>query len=133
MSAAVMAVQAGIVAALRASPGVMASVSGIYDGPPPRAAFPYVALGDAVASDWGTKTEEGREVRFPLIVWDDGEEPARLHALMAEVERAVPMMAREPEGWRIASIAFLRSMVVRDASGPWAGLIEFRVRILARD
>jgi len=28
-------------------------------------------------------------------------------------------------------VVFLRSMIVRDPAGPWAGLVEHRVRLLA--
>jgi hypothetical protein len=30
----------------------------------------------------------------------------------------------------VASLVFLRSLVARDPQGPWAGLVEFRVRVL---
>ena len=130
MSGAMVAVQAAIADALRNSVPVMAGVTGIYDGPPSRAAFPYVALSDGSGSDWSTKTAPGREIRFALTVWDDGEEPARLYSLMHDVENAVASMARDLDGWRVASVTFVRTMIVRDPAGPWAGLIEHRVRVM---
>lgn len=133
MSSAMVAVQSAVADALRNSAPVMAAVSGIYDGPPPRAAFPYVALSDGSGSDWSTKTAPGREIRVALTVWDDGEEPARLYGLMHEVEAAVATMARDLDGWRVASLAFVRAIVVRDPAGPWAGLVEHRVRVMAAD
>jgi hypothetical protein len=39
-------------------------------------------------------------------------------------------MDSELDGHRITSVAFLRSRVVRDADGPWAGIVEYRVRTL---
>lgn len=133
MSLAASAVQEAVVAALEASVPVMASVSGVYDGPPPRAAFPYISIGGGPNGDWSTKTEPGREIRVALTVWDDGEAPARLHGLMHHVEEAVAGIARDLDGWRVASVAFVRSMVVRDPAGPWAGLVEHRVRVMATD
>ena len=133
MSGAATAVQAAIAGALRNSTPVMAGVSGIYDGPPARAAFPYVALSDGSGSDWSTKTAPGREIRAALTVWDDGEEPARLYGLMHAVEQAVADMDRDIDGWRVASVAFVRSLVVRDPAGPWAGLVEHRIRVMATD
>ena len=130
MSAAAYVVQRAVVDALNNSIGVMATVSGIYDGPPPRAAFPYVSLTDGTNSDWSTKSAMGREVRVALTVWDDGENPARLHGLMADVETAVSTIERDLDGWRVASIAFVRSVIARDADGPWAGLVEHRVRVM---
>ena len=52
MSDAVQAVQAAAVAALSAHPLLAAQLTGIYDGPPPRATFPYVAVTDGLVSDW---------------------------------------------------------------------------------
>ena len=131
MSDAVLAVQAAAVAALQVHPVLAVELTGIYDGPPPRAAFPYISVADGLVSDWGTKTEAGREIRLALTIWDDGEEASQLHGLMGHVEDAVAAMARDLPGWHVASNVFLRSLVVRDPAGPWAGLVEFRVRVLA--
>ncbi|MEQ1548931.1 MAG: DUF3168 domain-containing protein [Chakrabartia sp.] len=128
---AIEAVQAAIVAALQGHAGIADAVSGVFDGPPPRAAFPYIVIADSPVSDWSTKTALGREMRLALTVWDDGEAPTRLHSLMAMVEEAVAALPRDLPGWRIASSLFLRSMIVRDAAGPWAGLVEHRIRVLS--
>jgi hypothetical protein len=132
MSDAIAALQAAAVAALGAHPALMTMLSGVYDGPPPRAAFPYIAIGDGLSSDWSTKTATGREIRLALTVWDDGEEASRINILMGQVEDAVAGMARDLPGWRIASLVFLRSFVVRDPAGPWAGLVEHRIRLLSQ-
>ncbi len=124
------AVQTALVAALSNAPGISGIVSGVFDGPPPRATFPYIVIGDGVVTDWSTKTQIGRELRLAITIWDDGEVPARLHGLVAAVETAVATLPRDLPNWRIASLVFLRSLIVRDASGPWAGLVEYRVRIL---
>lgn len=131
MSDAVQAVQAAAVAALSAHPVLAAQLTGIYDGPPPRAAFPYVAVTDGVTSDWSTKTQKGREIRLAFTVWDDGEAATRLADLMGHVDDALLAIPRDLSGWRIATVVFLRSMIVRDPAGPWAGLVEHRVRLLA--
>ncbi len=130
MSGAVAAVQAAIVAAISGHTALMAGLTGVYDGPPPRAGFPYLSISGGGSSDWSTKTARGRELRIGLTLWDDGAEAARLHRLMALVEEAVPGIARDLPGWRVASVVFVRSLVARDAAGPWAGFVEFRVRVL---
>ena len=132
MSDAVQAVQTAIIAALEAHPVLSAELTGVYDGPPPRAAYPYISVADGLATDWSTKTATGREIRLALTVWDDGEEASRLHILMGHAEDAVAAMARDLPGWRVASNVFLRSLVARDAAGPWAGLVEHRIRILSQ-
>jgi Protein of unknown function (DUF3168) len=132
MSDAVLAVHAGAIAALQAHPVLSSAVTGIYDGPPPRAAFPYICVADGMSADWSTKTETGREIRLAMTIWDDGDEATRLHSLMGHVEDAIAAMARDLPGWRVASNIFLRSLVARDGAGPWAGLVEFRIRILSQ-
>jgi Protein of unknown function (DUF3168) len=131
MSDAMQILQAAAVSALGAHPVLSIELAGIYDGPPPRAAFPYVSIADGITSDWSTKTETGREIRLALTIWDDGEEASRLSSLMGHIEDAIAAMPRDLPGWRTASLVLLRSMLLRDASGPWAGLVEYRVRMLA--
>lgn len=130
MSAAVIAVQKSAVAAMRGHAPLAGAVSGIFDGPPAGVCFPYVAMVESPCVDWSHKSGRGREIRLAVTVWDDGRRAARLHGLMREVEAAVEAMAVEMEGWRLAGLQFLRSRVVRDADGPWAGLVEYRVRVL---
>ncbi len=131
MSDAVIAVQTAAIAALEAHPSLSGALSGVYDGVPPLAAFPYISIADGLVSDSSTKTATGREVRLALTVWDDGEDATRLHQLMGHAEDAVAAMARDLLGWRVASNIFLRSLIARDPAGPWAGLVEYRIRLLA--
>lgn len=131
MTDAVQQVQAALVAALEAHPVLATALTGVFDGPPARAAFPYISIADGLVSDWSTKTAIGRELRIALTIWDDSEEALRLHQLIGHVEDAVAALPRDLAGWRVASIVFLRSLVARDPVGPWAGLVEYRLRLLA--
>jgi Protein of unknown function (DUF3168) len=131
MSDAVMILQAAAVSALESHPALRAAYCGVFDGAAPRSAFPYISVTDGFVSDWSTKTATGREIRLALTVWDNGEEATRLQQLMAHVEDAIAALPRDLTGWRIASCVFLRSLVVRDAAGPWAGLVEYRFRMLS--
>lgn len=130
MSAAVMAVQKAVVAAMKAHAPLAGAVSGVFDGPPAGACFPYVAMAESPCVDWSHKSGRGREIRLAVSIWDDGKRAARLHALMREAEAAIEGMVVALDGWRVVSLNFLRSRVVRDADGPWAGLVEYRVRVL---
>lgn len=130
MNGAAAAVQAGLMAALRAADGLDA-LSGIHDGPPAGAALPYLAIGETAASDWSVKDRRGRELRVQLVIWDEAARVGRLHALMALAGDAVEAIAPGLDGWRIASIAFLRSRIRRDAAGgPWAGIVDYRIRVM---
>lgn len=130
MSGAVMAVQKAVVAAMRAHAPLANAVSGIFDGPPAGACFPYVAMAESPSVDWSHKSGRGREIRLAVTVWDDGHRAARIHALMREMEAAIERMATGLDGWRVVTLNFWRSRVVRDANAPWAGLVEYRVRVL---
>jgi len=130
MSGAAEVVQAALVAALQGHAPIASVVSGIYDGPPVRAAWPYVVIEDGSTSDWSHKTARGREHRIGITIWDDGDTPARLQALMAEAEVAIEAMPRDLAGHRVASLTFLRARVARDADGPWAGFVQYRARTL---
>jgi hypothetical protein len=130
MSAAA-AVQAALVTGLSAASGIAGVAAGVYDGPPARAGFPYVAIGETVSFDWGHKSGAGRELRMAVTAWDEAGRSARLLGLMAAAAGAIEALPRDLDGWRVASVALLRERVVRDPAGPIAGIIEFRVRALA--
>jgi hypothetical protein len=129
MSAA-LAVQAALVGAIGAALGE--TVSGIFDGPPARAAYPFVEIDTGEERDWSHKTGSGRELRLAVIVRDDGRSAARLHGLIGAIQAAVAGLPRELDGFWLVSLVFLRARVARDgAGGPWAGLVEFRARVSA--
>jgi hypothetical protein len=106
----------------------VAELTGAYDGPPARAAFPYVVLDGGTEIDWSHKSGRGREVLLAVTLWD--EQPARLHALIDGIEAAVTGIS-EVAGWQLVSIAFLKRRMIRDVAGPWAAAVDFRARLLA--
>jgi hypothetical protein len=53
-----------------------ADLTGVYDGPPARAAFPYVVLDGGTEMDWSPKSGGGREVLLAVTLRD--EQPPRL-------------------------------------------------------
>ena len=106
----------------------VAGLTGVYDGPPARAAFPYVVLDAGNESDWSHKNGAGRELMVAVTLWD--EQPVRLHALADDIELAVSG-AGSPTGWSLVSLRFLRRRIIRDVAGPWAAAIDFRARLLA--
>lgn len=131
MSDAIEILQSALVTAVETHPVLADELTGVFDGPPPRAAFPYVSINDGVSADWSTKTATGREIRMGLTVWDDGESATRLHQLIGHIEDAVAALPRDLAGWQIASCVFLRSFVARNTAGAWAGVVDYRIRILS--
>jgi hypothetical protein len=132
MSGASPTLQAAAIAALHGAEGI----GGVYDGPPIQAAFPHALVECGPESDWSHKSGTGREVRLAVTIRDEGERPARLQRLMAEAEATIYGVGTL-EGWLIVSLHYVRSHAVRERRvsgspgvGRWAGVIEFRARML---
>jgi hypothetical protein len=115
-------------AALATRIGSVAGLTGVFDGPPARAAYPYAAIDASTESDWSHKSGSGREVLVAVTVWDD--QPARLQTLSDSVEAQV-LAATVASGWQLVSLALVRRRTIRDVAGPWATAIDFRARLLA--
>jgi hypothetical protein len=103
-------------------------LTGVFDGPPARAAYPYAAIDATTETDWGHKNGAGREVLVAITIWDD--QPARLHALADAVEQAMRALPAT-DGWELVNLQLVRRRVVRDVAGPWAVAVDFRARMLA--
>lgn len=115
-------------AQLAASLGTLAELTGVFDGPPPRATFPYAAIDASLERDWSHKSGSGREVMIAVTVWDD--QPARLQALADEVEARAGAIGGTSE-WHLVSLVLVRRRTIRDVAGPWATAVDFRARLLA--
>jgi len=118
------ALQTAIAGALDA----IAELTGVFDGPPARASFPYSTIDAATETDWSHKSGDGREVIVGITVWDD--QHVRLHGLADSVEaslQALPAIS----GWQLVTMRLMRRRVLRDVAGPWAAAIDFRARMLA--
>ena len=118
------ALQSSIAAAL----GGVDGLTGVFDGPPARAAYPYAALDATTERDWSHKSGSGREVMIAITLWDD--QPVRLHGLADAVEAAMDALG-SIAGWQLVTMQMIRRRVVRDVAGPWAAAIDFRARMLA--
>jgi Protein of unknown function (DUF3168) len=103
-------------------------VTGVFDGPPARASYPYVALDATSETDWGHKSADGREVLLAITLWHD--EPVRLHGLADEVEANLDQLP-DLDGWELVTMRLVRRRVIRDVAGPWAAAIDYRARMLA--
>lgn len=129
MSGAAATLRNAVLAQLRAALGTR--VNRVWDGVATSATTPYLQLRDVTATDWGTKDRAGREVRLGVTVRDAGDDAARCHALAGEVETAIEAMMRDLPGWRVASIALVRSTMLAERDAGWAALVDYRFRMLA--
>ena len=118
------ALQGAIASALSGIEGL----TGVFDGPPARAAYPYAALDATTETDWSHKNGTGREVMVAITLWDD--QPVRLHALADAVVAAMDALG-SIAGWQLVTMRMIRRRVLRDVAGPWAAAVDFRARMLA--
>ncbi len=130
MSGASAVLRAGLAAALRADATLADGLNGVFLGPAVRASTPFAEVTETLATDWGTKDTAGREVRLAVLVHDVAETTARLTMLADAVEAAALAMPRDLDGWRVASLVFVRSRVAGDGPGRWLASVEFRARVL---
>lgn len=129
MSAEV-AVRGAVVEALRADAALMAGLNGLFDGAPVRATAPYGVVGDCIALDWGAKDVEGRELTLTVSLYDVGETPGRLAALLARIDPV--LRGLEVAGaWRIVSARLVRSRLARTgARDGWQAMADYRLRVV---
>lgn len=115
-------------AAIATTLAKLGELTGVFDGPPARAAFPYAAIDASSETDWSHKTGSGREVMVAVTVWDD--QPARLQQLADQIEQRV-LSVGAADGWQLVTLRLKRRRTIRDVAGPWATAIDFRARLLA--
>jgi hypothetical protein len=129
MSAEVV-VRAAVIDALRGDAALMAGLNGLFDGAAGRASAPYGVVGDCVATDWGAKGLEGRELTLAISLFDVGETPGRLAGWLARVD-AVVRGVDVAGGWRVAGARLVRSRVARTgARDGWQALADYRIRLV---
>lgn len=129
------AMRAAVVAALGGDAALMALVNGIYDGVPVQASEPYVVIAECAGVDWGAKGVDGREVRLSISLHDKGDTSAAIAAMLGRVESAMRGIEDVVDEWRIVTMRFVRSRVVRSMAsqrreGGWQGVVDYRVRVV---
>lgn len=118
------ALQTAIASAL----DTIGGLTGIFDGPPARASYPYATIDATTQTDWSHKSNAGREVMVAITLWDD--QPVRLDGLADAVEQNLGALS-DVAGWQLVTMQLMRRRVLRDVTGPWAAAIDFRARMLA--
>lgn len=129
MTSAEGAVRARALDVLAADDALVGMVHGIFDGTPPRASAPYVAVGAAESSDWGTKDRAGREVRLTLILVGVG--GAADDRAAARVETLVAALRGSAGAWSVVAARTIRTRFAFAREGGWRHEIMVRCRCLA--
>ena len=128
MTSAEGALRARALELLASDDALAAMVHGIFDGTPPRASAPYVAVGAAEGVDWGTKDRPGREVRLTLILVGVGSGVDDKAAARVE---AVAGALRGPAGaWSVVGARTIRTRFTFAREGGWRHEVVVRCRCL---
>jgi len=122
------AVRARAIELLARDDALAAMVHGIFDGTPPRATAPYVAVGTADGVDWGTKDRAGREIRLTLALIGvgsgiDDKAAARIEAVVATLRGAA-------DGWAVVGVRTIRTRFTFAREGGWRHEMIVRCRCL---
>lgn len=125
------AFRAALIAWLAADPALSSSLNAVVEEAPSRSALPWLALSASASTDWSTKDTAGREIRVALELHYRGDEPLAEAALVGAVERRVESLPATQNGFRIASLTFLRARAEQRGEARRALLLEYRARILA--
>jgi hypothetical protein len=122
------AVRDGLIAALAAQPA-FAGVAGL--GLEPTAgSLPQVDIAWPLVSDWGTKSEAGRELRTLVTVRVAKGQRARMPAMVAAAEAAGASLGGVIDGWSVGSAVLMRTQIADERDGVRVARIEHRVRVL---
>lgn len=126
-----LAFRAALLAWLAADPALSGSLNAIVEEAPSRTALPWLALTASASADWSAKDIAGREVRVALELNYRGDDPLSEAALVGAVERRVESLPMAQDGFRIASLTFLRARAEQRGEARRALVIEYRARVLA--
>ena len=123
------AVRARALELLANDAALAAVVHGIFDGTPPRANTPYVTVGAAEGSDWGTKDRAGREVRLTLTLVGVGS--AADDRAAARIEAVVAKLRGAAGSWSVVAARTIKTRFGFARDGGWRHEIIVRCRCLA--
>ena len=129
MPSASWSLQQSVFARLTGDSAVLALLGAprVYDDVPQGTAFPYLTLGQSLARDWSTGTDEGSEHILTLHVWSQARGKKEAHAIMGALRTALHDQALTLSGHRLVNLRHEHSEVRRDPDGDTIhGIARFR-------
>jgi hypothetical protein len=121
-------VRDALIAALAAE-RAFANVAGL--GLEPTAgSLPQVDVAWPLVSDWGTKSETGRELRTLVTVRVAKGQRARMPTMVAAAEAAGVSLGGTIDGWSVGSAVLMRTQISDQRDGVRVARVEHRVRVL---
>jgi hypothetical protein len=129
MSSAAWSLQQALFACLTADTALVALLGAarVYDDVPQSVEFPYLTVGQSVARDWSTASEEGNEHVLTLHVWSQTKGRAQVHEIMGAARAALHDASLTLVGHRLINLRHEFSEARRDADGEtYHGILRFR-------
>jgi hypothetical protein len=121
-------VRDALIAALATEPA-FSGVAGL--GLEPTAgSLPQVDVAWPLVSDWGTKSETGRELRTLVTVRVAKGQRARMPTMVAAAEAAGVSLGGIIDGWSVGSAVLMRTQISDQRDGVRVARVEHRVRVL---
>jgi hypothetical protein len=129
MSAAAIALQAGLYAQLGATPALMAQLTGLFDHVPEAQSLPYLVIGEALTSDWSSATFDGRETRLALHLWTRAAGHKQAKEIAGLVQTALAQGLPPLDGHKLTLLQFLAERTLIDPDGLTRHtILEYRAR-----
>ncbi len=121
-------VRDALIGALAADPA-FAGVAGL--GLEPTAgSLPQVDVAWPLVSDWGTKSETGRELRTLVTLRVAKGQRVRLPAMVAAAEVVGASLSGVIDGWSVGSAVLMRTQIADARDGVRVARVEHRIRVL---
>lgn len=102
----------------------------IYDEPPPNATYPFLQIGDAVASDWGARDIIGYKAELTIIAWSQGERGrSKVKQAGDAIHAALHLQSLSVPGHSVVQVRFLSSTTGSDDGITWRGENKFIITL----
>jgi hypothetical protein len=128
-------IQKGIVSRLRATPGLMSLIVGIYDDVPQEAkselesAFPFIVVGDDDYTDWSTKSEIGFEGTMQINVWSRYSGRKQVLDIFTKLRSALDRQSIPFDSYHVLDIQYAGHNTFLEPDGRTRrGIINFLIR-----
>lgn len=129
MASASFALQQAVFGALTGSATIASLLGGpkVFDAVPQRTAYPYITIGQSIARDWSTASDDGHEHILTFHVWSDASGRKAIHEIMAAVRAALHDQPLTPSGYRLVNLRHELSEARREIDGEtYHGITRYR-------
>ncbi|MFN3470701.1 MAG: DUF3168 domain-containing protein [Novosphingobium sp.] len=118
---------------LASDPVLSGALNAVVEEAPLRTALPWLALTASASSNWGTKTQAGREIRVALELNFRSDDPLGGAALVAAIEARVEALPADQSaaGFHVASLGLLKARAEQRGEALRVVVLEYRARVLA--